>query len=99
MQCKQHNLTNGYMQTQTNKIPRNSSIELLRIITMFFITICHFATHGNFHFEENSMSIMKFWWYFIEMGGNFGVNVFVLISGYFLIKSTSGRFDFKKILK
>lgn len=33
------------------------------------------------------------------MGGNFGVDVFVLISGYFLICSENGLFNFKRILK
>lgn len=78
---------------------RNSSIELLRIISMVMIVSCHFATHGGFSFDTNVLTIPRLWWNFIEMGGNFGVNVFVLISGYFLIESKSDVFDFKKILK
>ena len=78
---------------------RNSSFELLRIIAMFSIVICHFATHGGFHFDSQELSASRFWWYFIEMGGNFGVNVFVLISGYFLIRTNSGLLDIKRILR
>lgn len=78
---------------------RNSSIELLRIISMVMILSCHFATHGGFSFDAQTLSVPRFWWYFIEMGGNFGVDVFVLISGYFLITSKGGIFNFKRILK
>lgn len=79
------------------KEKRNSSFELLRIISLFSITICHFATHGGFCFDAQMVSIPRFWWYFIEMGGNFGVDVFVLISGYFLITEKYKVFNFKKI--
>lgn len=33
--------------TYANKAKRNTSIELLRIISMMMIVSCHFATHGN----------------------------------------------------
>ena len=81
------------------KKARNSSFEFLRIIAMYSITICHLATHGNFGFDSKVLSVPRFWWYFIELGGNFGVNVFVLISGYFLILDDSGVFNLKKVLK
>lgn len=85
--------------TASTKAERDSSFELLRILSMFFITICHFATHGGFHFDTQILSIPRFWWFFIEMGGNFGVDVFVLISGYFLVKSKNELFNIKRILK
>lgn len=78
---------------------RNSSIELLRIISMVMIVSCHFATHGGFSFDANTLSVPRLWWNVIEMGGNFGVNVFVLISGYFLVESNSGLLNLKGILK
>ena len=81
------------------KNARNSSFELLRIISMYSIIICHLATHGNFGFDSQILSVPRFWWYFIELGGNFGVNVFVLISGYFLILDDSGVVNLKKVLK
>lgn len=61
---------------------RNSSIELLRIIVMLMIVGCHFATHGGFSFDKQAITIPRLWWNVIEMGGNFGADVFVLISGY-----------------
>ena len=78
---------------------RDSSFELLRIISMICIVSSHFATHGRFHFDAQTVSIPRLWWCFIEMGGYFGVNVFVLISGYFLINDHSGLFNYKRILK
>ena len=65
---------------------------------MFSIAICHFATHGAFNFNENSLSLPRFWWLFIEMGGNFGVDIFVLISAYFLIVSQNKLPSAKKFL-
>ena len=64
---------------------RQSNIELLRIVVMLMIIGCHFCTHGGFQFENSDFSIPRLWWNLLEMGGNFGVVVFVLISGYFLI--------------
>ena len=78
---------------------RNSSIELLRIVIMLMIVGCHFATHGGFSFDNQTITIPRLWWNVIEMGGNFGVDVFVIISGYFLIENRSLRLDFKKICK
>ena len=98
MQCTPHNQTDRQT-TASTKAERDSSFELLRIISMFFIAICHFATHGGFSFDAQTLSIPRFWWFFIEMGGNFGVDVFVLISGYFLVKSQNELFNIKRILK
>lgn len=78
---------------------RNSSIELLRIISMLMIALCHFATHGGFAFDAQTLSVPRFWWNVIEMGGNFGNNVFILISGYFLINDKGNIFNFKGILR
>lgn len=81
------------------KAERDSSFELLRIIAMFCIVLCHFATHGGFEFDPQTLSLSRVWWLLIEMGGNVGVNVFVLISGYFLIGSQSGLFNGRRILR
>ncbi len=82
-----------------NPKQRNSSLELLRIISMLMIVGCHFATHGGFSFDAKMLSIPRFWWYAIEMGGNFGVDVFVLISGYFLVKGDDKIFDLARVLR
>lgn len=84
---------------QVNKA-RNTSIELLRIIAMLMIIFHHFAVHGGFSFADAEVSIPHFWYYFIQMGGKIGVNIFILISGYFLIEKKDAQvFNFKRILK
>ena len=68
---------------------RQSNIELLRIITMIMIVAHHFSVHGNFDFPINTVTINRLWIQFIQIGGKIGVDVFVLISGYFLITADS----------
>lgn len=68
---------------------RKSNIELLRIISMFLIVMHHFALHSKLYFSAEIITINQLWCEFIEMGGKIGVVIFVLISGYFLITSTS----------
>ena len=78
---------------------RQSNIELLRIISMLMIVFHHFAVHGGLKWETPSVTIPFFWYNFIVMGGKIGVNIFVLISGYFLITSQGTLLNLKKILK
>ena len=67
---------------------RESNFELLRIICMILIVVFHFSVHGGYYSESagtlpfNSVIIDLF-----GLGGRLGVNIFVLISGYFLINS------------
>lgn len=82
-----------------NLSARNSSIELLRIISMFMIVFHHFARHGEFQFWDYELSGPKLWYNFIIMGGKIGVNIFVLISGYFLINNNKNLFNFRRIKK
>ena len=85
--------------TPALKKARNSNIELLRIIAMLVIVGCHFATHGGFDFNSQSVTLPRLWWIVLEMGGNFGVDVFVLISGYFLIENKKLSVAPKKVLR
>ena len=87
-----------YMQSKKTMY-RNSSIELLRIISMVMIMFHHFAYHGNFEWNYNEITIPHLWYNFILMGGKAGVNIFVLISGFFLIENTERLFQPKKLLK
>lgn len=62
---------------------RNSNVELLRLASMFMIVLSHFAIHSPFSFDAakvtpNSVYVQ------LTVLGNLGVNIFVLISGYFL---------------
>lgn len=77
---------------------RNSAMELLRIISMIMIVFHHFAVHGGFSFGT-TLSIPHLWYNFIIMGGKIGVDIFVLISGYFLINNDSKTFVVNKIIK
>lgn len=84
---------------QINKI-RDSSIELLRIFSMVLIVGHHLAIHGGFDWSGNAMiSVPHFWIVFLTMGGKIGVNLFVFISGYFLINSKDKVPNFKKIIR
>ena len=71
---------------------RNSSLELLRIVAMLMIIIHHFAYGDNFHFPADSITLNRLWIQFVNKGGKLGVNIFVLLSGYFLIESKSVKF-------
>lgn len=83
----------------TKIINRNTLIELLRIISMIMIMFHHFAYHGNFEWNFNEVTLPHLWYDFILMGGKVGVDIFVLISGYFLIENTEKLFQPKKLLK
>lgn len=83
--------------TQKSKV-RNSSIELLRIIAMLMIVFHHFAVHGGFEWGR-AISINRLWYNFIIMGGKIGVNVFVIISGYYLINDDIKSVGLEKIIK
>lgn len=71
---------------------RLSSLELLRIICMLFIVAHHFGMHSAFYGE-----ISPFNAFIIRIFSSYGklaVNVFVLITGYFLVES---KFKFKRV--
>ena len=72
-----------------NARSRNSAIELLRILSMLLIVGCHFATYGGFSFSASDLSPARFLYGFWELGGNLGTDIFVLISGYYLIENDS----------
>lgn len=75
---------------------RSSNLELLRIISMFLIVMHHFAVHGGFQLLEKKLSLNKIIIQILSGGGQLGVNLFILISGYFLIDS---KFKINKLLK
>lgn len=73
---------------------RKGNIELLRVISMLIIIIFHFSDWGGLLYIDNNIN--RLFGQFINIGGNLGVNLFVLISGYFLVNS---KFKVKKIIK
>lgn len=78
-------------------LKRESNFELLRIVAMLMIVFHHFAFHGGFNWESTAITIPRLWYNFIMMGGKVGVNLFILISGYFLILNKG--INIKKIFK
>lgn len=77
-------------------IERNSSIELLRIISTFIIIVNHYALYSGFIFENNvTISNMIPKW--LHIGGKLGVDIFIFISGYFLCEGN--KFKIKKLAK
>ena len=72
---------------------RFSNIELLRIFAMLLIIAFHYAFKGGFVYE--SLSVNKMIINVLTMFGELGVNLFVLISGYFMI---NGTFRWKKVI-
>lgn len=69
------------------KKKRQSNFELLRIISMFLIVLGHVTWQTHFSFPINSpiknTAIQSLW-----IGGEFGVWLFMLISAYFLSKTS-----------
>lgn len=80
-----------------NTKSRSSNFELLRIIAMIMIAAHHFAVHGGFKMNISSFSFNTAFIQFLQIGGKIGVNIFVLISGYFLINTDNIKL--KKIIK
>lgn len=73
-------------------IVRNSSFELLRIVAMLMIIASHFSQHGGFEFPFSSITLNRLWQQFLFLGGQRGNDIFILISGYFLINSQEVKF-------
>ena len=73
---------------------RNSKIELLRIISMIMIILGHCNTYGNFDMQNINGFFNKF-----IIGntylGNLGVIIFIVTTGYFMIKK---EIQLKKII-
>ena len=82
----------------TNKLPRSSNIELLRIIAMLLIVAHHYVVNSTvtglfdaMHPTANALFLQ--WW---GMWGKTAINVFVLISGYFMC---TGALTLRRYLK
>lgn len=61
---------------------RNSAYDLMKIISMFLIVLCHMITHGQVlsHINNPTLEIMI---QFLFLGTLVHVNSFVLVTGYF----------------
>lgn len=75
---------------------RYINIEILRIISMFMIIVLHILVHGGVGEEVTFLSGNFILVWFLLACCYTSVNCFVLISGYFMVKS---NFKIKKIIK
>lgn len=71
---------------------RNSSVELLRIIATFMIVISHCCFHGfyksNVGYTWISSDINRIILQLFNMG-SLGVDIFIIIMGYYMVRRTS----------
>ena len=73
------------------KQERNSSLELLRIVAMLMIVTYHFSSHGGFNFPTDSITLNRLYFQFTRIFGALGNDIFVMLAGYFLVKSESTK--------
>lgn len=70
----------------SESIYRKSNFELLRILAMLMIVMHHYICHGEFYLSSeltiNKVIVECAFW-----GGKVGINVFILITGYFMVNS------------
>ena len=59
---------------------------------MLSIIAHHFSVHGGFNFPTDSITLNRLWAQFLLLGGSLGNNIFVMLSGYFLINSKGLNF-------
>lgn len=75
------------MTTRTLPKTRNSAIEVLRILAMLCIVLSHSSYHGGFPQEPSNFYWNNFLLDFMVIG-NLGVDLYIMISGYFLCEKT-----------
>ncbi len=83
-------MTNEGISVKTNTPSRQMNVELLRIVAMLMIVGNHLSVHGGLPINSGvaPVGVNYLFAQFLACGGKLGANVFVLISGYFLVKST-----------
>lgn len=76
--------------------PRNANMDLLRIFSMFLIILLHSIDHSGVLEQAGSSSLgINLWVQFTYMLTQVCVNIYVLISGYFLVNS---KFRLQKLV-
>ena len=67
----------------TSSKPRNSNLELFRIISMLFIVAHHYVVNSGMMdvMSESPFSSNSLFFYIIGAWGKTGINCFVMISG------------------
>lgn len=77
------------------QVKRNPNIELLRAISMLMIVAYHYSIYG-FYAEDIIFVPNKVFVDIYGMCGKVGTDIFILISGYYMVSSS---FSLKKLLK
>lgn len=85
--------------SRTIPVRRESNMELLRIISIVMIIFSHFAVHGNYSFALAELSFLRIWIATLSLLGEIGVNIFVLITGYYLVAAKVDALNLKKIIR
>jgi len=74
---------------------RNSNIEFLRMLSMFLIVLHHLSVHGfatdvvtGKWVFTGAPTLNEMLAQFMSIGGKLGVDIFVIITGYFMVNST-----------
>lgn len=79
---------------------RNSNLELYRIIVMLLIVAHHYVVNSGLYeqMQSSPLSANSVFLYLLGMWGKTGIDCFVLITGYFMCKSTATVSKFLKLL-
>lgn len=64
---------------------RQTNMEALRILSMFFIVSFHLSYKSGFDFSDPTPNLL--WVKSLWLLGELGVNLFMLVTGYFLVTS------------
>lgn len=82
----------------TRNIGRDSNFELYRIILMLAIIAHHYVVNSGFSdlYDFNHITGNMIFLQLLGFAGKIGINCFVFVTGYFMIKS---QFRFEKLLK
>lgn len=83
------------MQNKDTK-KRENNFELLRILAMIMILVLHFNGHGKVLNNVETGSIEFYIAYFLEYACIIAVNVYVMITGYYMVKS---RIKISKLIR
>ena len=67
---------------KTQKTPRSSNLEILRIIAMILIIMSHYASFSGFYWDNITTNTIVI--NFFSMFGRMSVSIFIIISRFFL---------------
>lgn len=84
----------------TVKKERSSNLELLRICAMIIIIAHHYVVNSGFTdcFNYNDITFNMVFLQFVGFGGKMAINVFILISAYFMCKQKATWIKFLKFV-